>query len=69
VQRPCDILQAYAVDAAGTQGGLLPVLSEPLPQFGPLPSRRTYHRCVCLCLCVCVCVCGGGWRVLSSVQQ
>jgi hypothetical protein len=44
VQRTCNVLQAYAVDAAGTQDGLLPVLTEPVPQFGDVPGPRTYHR-------------------------
>jgi hypothetical protein len=36
-------LRAYAIDEAGTQGGMLPVLSE-LPQLGQQPSSRMYHR-------------------------
>lgn len=41
--RTSNKLRAYAVDEAGTQGGLLPVLSE-LPQRGEQPSSRMYHR-------------------------
>jgi hypothetical protein len=45
-KRTVNILRAYALDEAGTQGGLLPVLSD-VPQLGEVPSCRMYHRCVC----------------------
>ncbi|KAF6252347.1 hypothetical protein COO60DRAFT_1644120 [Scenedesmus sp. NREL 46B-D3] len=41
--RTSNKLRAYAVDESGTQGGMLPVLSE-LPQSGQQPSGRMYHR-------------------------
>ncbi|WIA20865.1 hypothetical protein OEZ85_005214 [Tetradesmus obliquus] len=41
--RTSNKLRAYAVDESGTQGGMLPVLSE-LPQLGQQPSSRMYHR-------------------------
>lgn len=44
-KRTVNLLRAYALDEAGTQGGLLPVLSE-LPQLGQVPSCRMYHRSV-----------------------
>jgi len=43
-RRPTNVLRAYAVEA-GTQGGLLPKLSE-VPQLGVVPSCRMYHRSV-----------------------
>lgn len=41
--RPSNQLRAYALTPSATQGGLLPVLSESLPQLGELPSPRAYH--------------------------
>uniref|UniRef100_A0A383VNZ1 BTB domain-containing protein n=1 Tax=Tetradesmus obliquus TaxID=3088 RepID=A0A383VNZ1_TETOB len=41
--RTSNKLRAYAVDESGTQGGMLPILSE-LPQLGQQPSSRMYHR-------------------------
>lgn len=46
-KRTVNMLRAYAVDEAGTQGGLLPVLSD-VPQLGAVPSCRMYHRSVTL---------------------
>jgi hypothetical protein len=45
LKRTTNRLVAYAVDEAGTQGGLLPVLSE-VPQLGAVPGRRMCHRSV-----------------------
>jgi hypothetical protein len=42
--RTTNKLRAYAVNEAGTQGGLLPVLTDPLPQLGTIPSGRMFHR-------------------------
>lgn len=42
-KRTVNMLRAYALDEAGTQGGLLPVLSN-VPQLGSVPSSRMYHR-------------------------
>lgn len=47
-----------AVDEAGTQGGLLPKLSD-VPQLGQVPSCRMYHRCVCACMF--------GWQLVCIV--
>lgn len=41
--RPTNMLRAYALDEAGTQGGLLPLLSD-VPQLGAVPKCRMYHR-------------------------
>ncbi|KAF8062684.1 zinc finger protein BRUTUS-like [Scenedesmus sp. PABB004] len=41
---PTAKLRAYAISEAGTQGGLLPVLSEAVPQLGDVPSPRMHHR-------------------------
>eukprot|EP00775_Hariotina_reticulata_P009339 gene9339-9502_t len=41
--RTSNSLRAYAVNEAGTQGGLLPVLTDPLPQLGTIPSSRMFH--------------------------